>query len=82
MKLSIVVPVYNEKGTICEILQRIEKTPFSKEIIVIDDSSTDGTREILQELDQAHKVPSVRVLFHAVNQGKGAALRTGISSRI
>jgi glycosyltransferase involved in cell wall biosynthesis len=80
MKLSIIVPVYNEKNTILRILERIEKTPYDKEIIVIDDFSKDGTREILRELDASRKVPSVRVLYHEVNQGKGAALRTGIAA--
>jgi glycosyltransferase involved in cell wall biosynthesis len=80
MKLSIIVPVYNEKDTVLRILERIEKTPYDKEIIVIDDFSKDGTREILQELDASRKVPSVRVLYHPVNQGKGAALRTGIAA--
>ncbi len=80
MKLSIIVPVYNEKHTILEILQRIEKTPYDKEIVVIDDFSTDGTREILSELESLKRIPSVRVLYHAVNQGKGAALRTGIAA--
>src|SRR5258706_12742053 len=80
MKLSIIVPVYNEKQTITPVLDRIETTPYDKEIIVIDDFSTDGTREILRELDTARRIPSVRVLYHAVNQGKGAALRTGIAA--
>jgi glycosyltransferase involved in cell wall biosynthesis len=80
MKLSIIVPVYNEKNTILRVLERIEKTPYEKEIIVIDDFSKDGTREILRELDASRRVPSVRVLYHEVNQGKGAALRTGIAA--
>jgi glycosyltransferase involved in cell wall biosynthesis len=80
MKLSIVVPVYNEKQTVTEILQRIDKTLYEKEIIVIDDFSTDGTREVLRELDTSRRMTSVRVLYHAVNQGKGAALRTGIAA--
>jgi len=79
MKLSIIVPVYNERGTIVEILQRIQKTPFEKEIIVIDDYSKDGTTDILRNLVESCQIPSIRVLYHAVNQGKGAALRTGIS---
>jgi len=78
MKLSIIVPVYNEKHTILQILERIEKTPYEKEIIVIDDCSTDGTREILRQPELARTIPSLRVLYHNVNQGKGAALRTGI----
>jgi glycosyltransferase involved in cell wall biosynthesis len=80
MKLSIIVPVYNEKQTIAQIIDRIEETPYEKEIIVVDDFSTDGTREILRQLDVSRRVPSVRVLYHAVNQGKGAALRTGIAA--
>ena len=80
MKLSIIVPVYNEKNTILKILERIAQTPHEKEIIAIDDYSTDGTREILHELETSRRVPSLRVLFHAVNQGKGAALRTGIAA--
>ena len=80
MRLSIVVPVYNEKQTILTILKRIEATPYDKEIIVIDDCSTDGTREILQEIDETRRIPSIRVLYHAVNHGKGAALRTGMSA--
>jgi len=77
MKLSVVVPVYNEKQTVLQILERIDKTPYNKEIVVIDDHSTDGTREILQQLEAAKQFPCMRVQYHAVNQGKGAALRTG-----
>ena len=82
MKLSIIVPVYNEKHTVLKILDRIEKTPWEKEIIVVDDFSSDGTRDILRDLDTSRKIPSVRVLYHAVNQGKGAALRTGVSAAV
>ncbi len=76
MKLSIVVPCYNEKDTINEIIALIKKSPYAdKEIIVVDDCSTDGTTEIIEsnlieEIDQFIK--------HSSNQGKGAALRTGI----
>jgi glycosyltransferase involved in cell wall biosynthesis len=73
MKLSVVVPIYNEKATIHTILERIEQTEFEKEIILIDDFSTDGTREILQnEYATKHTL-----LLHPHNMGKGAALRTG-----
>ena len=78
MKLSVIVPVYNEKKTVLEILERIQRTPYEKEIIVVDDASTDGTREILHEIDASRRFPSARFLYQAVNQGKGAALRTGI----
>jgi hypothetical protein len=73
--LSIVIPVYNERNTIREILHRVRKVPITKQIILVDDCSTDGTREILQELARTDR--ELTVVFHAVNQGKGAALRTG-----
>jgi len=73
--LSVVMPAYNERGTIEEIIRRVKATPYRKEIIVVDDASTDGTREWLKALDD----PEVRVLFHDRNRGKGAALRTGFA---
>src|SRR5262249_10019993 len=80
MKLSIVVPVYNEKRTIDQILERIDKTPYDKEIVIVDDYSTDGTREILQQMEICGRIPSARFFYHELNQGKGAALRTGIAA--
>ena len=73
--LSVVIPVYNEKATIHEILRRVRAVPIRKEIIVVDDCSTDGTREILREMEQ--RDGDLKVVFHERNQGKGAALRTG-----
>jgi glycosyltransferase involved in cell wall biosynthesis len=73
--LSVVVPVYNERNTIREILRRVRATPVNKQIIVVDDCSRDGTREILRELSE--REGDLIVVFHEVNQGKGAALRTG-----
>lgn len=78
MKLSVIVPAYNEKATIKEILTRIEKAPYDKEIIVVDDASTDGTRQVLEQMNAERLFPSARFIYHSVNQGKGAALRTGI----
>ena len=77
MKLSVIIPVYNEKNTVLELLRRVEAVPLSldKEIIVVDDFSTDGTREVLAGLGR----PDIKVLFHAKNMGKGSALRTGFS---
>lgn len=73
MKLSVVIPVYNEAGTIREIIQRVLAAPSEKEVIVVDDGSTDGTREILRR-----EAPNgVVVLFQDSNRGKGAALRAG-----
>jgi glycosyltransferase involved in cell wall biosynthesis len=76
MKLSVVIPVYNEVTTIEEIISRVSATPLEKEIIIVDDASTDGTQERLKKVSQ---LPVVRVMYHDVNQGKGAALRTAFS---
>jgi len=77
MKLSIIIPVYNEKDTLEEIFRLVQLTPYDKEIIAVDDASTDGSREILRHLAQEYE--NVRVFFHEQNQGKGAALRTGFA---
>ncbi len=77
MKLSIVIPVYNEKKTLAEIVRRVQATPYNKELIIVDDASTDGSREILRQLAQEYD--NIRPFFHERNQGKGAALRTGFS---
>lgn len=77
MKLSIVIPVYNEKDTLEEIFRRVQATPYTKEVIAVDDASTDGSREILRRL--AEEYENVRLFFHDQNQGKGAALRTGFT---
>lgn len=70
------MPVYNEKNTFKEIFERVRSVPIDKEIIIVDDFSTDGTREMLREI----KYDNVRVLFHEKNLGKGAAIRTGIKA--
>jgi glycosyltransferase involved in cell wall biosynthesis len=72
--LSVVVPVYNENNTIDEIFKRISAVPYSKEIIFVDDGSSDGTLEKLRKFE---RIPGVQVVYHEHNQGKGAALRTG-----
>ena len=77
MKLSIVIPVYNEKDTLEEIFRRVQTTSYEKEIIAVDDASEDGSRDILDRLAQQHD--NVRVFYHEKNQGKGAALRTGFA---
>jgi len=77
MKLSIVIPVYNEKDTLEEIFRLVELTPYDKEIIAVDDASTDGSRDILRRL--AEEYEDVKIFYHDRNQGKGAALRTGFS---
>lgn len=75
MKLSVVIPVYNEKDTIRELYESVRAIELHKEIILVDDCSTDGTREILKDfVDDLTKV-----ILHDQNMGKGAALRTGFS---
>ncbi|MEJ2366663.1 MAG: glycosyltransferase family 2 protein [Deltaproteobacteria bacterium] len=78
MKISVVIPVYNEVQTIREIVARVQAVELEKEIIIVDDYSTDGTREHLREISQTHG--NVKVLYHDHNQGKGAALRTGFQA--
>jgi glycosyltransferase involved in cell wall biosynthesis len=78
MKLSVVIPVFNERSTIDEILRRVEAVGLADELVVVDDCSTDGTRARLHELEASH--PSMRLLLHDSNQGKGAAVRTGIQA--
>ncbi len=80
MRVSVVIPVYNEFGTIKEIVSRVQAVPLEKEIIIVDDFSTDGTHERLKEIVQGQE--HVKVLFHSSNQGKGAALQTGFKSAI
>jgi glycosyltransferase involved in cell wall biosynthesis len=75
MKLSVIIPVYNERDTVELLLKRVEAIPYEKEILLVDDASTDGTREILERLAQDHR-DQLRLLFHAQNRGKGAAIRT------
>jgi len=73
MKISVVIPVYNEVTTIKEVISSVMAAPYDKEVIVIDDGSVDGTREILNELSS----PGLQIISHERNRGKGAALRTG-----
>jgi len=77
MKLSVIIPVYNEVASIEEIVRRVQATGRASEIVVVDDGSTDGTREVLARLDGQG---NVRVLFHEKNRGKGAAIRTGLQA--
>jgi glycosyltransferase involved in cell wall biosynthesis len=77
MKLSIVMPIYNEAETIEEIVTRVQAVPLDQELILVDDCSTDGTRAKLSTLDAR---PDVTVIYHDRNRGKGAALRTGFAA--
>ncbi len=76
LTLSVIVPVFNEAATVRELLRRVRATPLPKEIVVVDDGSTDGTREILA----TEAKDGVRVILHEQNRGKGAALRTGFAA--
>ena len=77
MKLSVIIPIYNEVESIREIVQRVKNTDLAWEIILVDDGSKDGTRDLLKEMDGKD---NVRVILHAENQGKGAAVRTGFNA--
>ncbi len=76
LAVSVVIPVYNERDTIAEIVRRVQAVGIHQEIVIVDDYSMDGTRDVLLELAQQ---PDIRVLMHGYNQGKGAALRTAFA---
>jgi glycosyltransferase involved in cell wall biosynthesis len=77
MTLSVIIPVYNEVKTIQEIIHRVQATGLADEILIVDDGSTDGTREVLAEIAQTEEI---KVIYHERNQGKGKAVRTGIEN--
>jgi glycosyltransferase involved in cell wall biosynthesis len=81
VKLSVVMPVYNEAGTLEEAIRRVQSVRFPKEIIAVDDGSTDGSRDILKRFEAETKQDgdSFKVVLQPFNQGKGAALRTGFA---
>src|SRR6476660_5475206 len=96
MKVSVIIPVYNERAFIEEVLLRVQASPIDKEIILVDDKPTDGTRSLLEDLDKAQSegkrdvsvqngrarlsLGNIRFLFQAHNGGKGAALRRGFEA--
>ena len=75
MRLSVVIPVHNEEATIFDVIRRVQATPYEKEIIVVDDGSTDGTPDVLAGMGD----PDLSVVWQERNRGKGAALRRGFS---
>jgi glycosyltransferase involved in cell wall biosynthesis len=84
MKLSVLIPVYNEAGTLAEVVRRVRSVALAKEIILVDDGSTDRSREILKRLEEdsargADPLNNLHVFLHPVNRGKGAALKTALS---
>jgi glycosyltransferase involved in cell wall biosynthesis len=76
LSVSVVIPVYNERATIQEIVRRVQLLGIHQEILIVDDGSTDGTRGVLEDLARQ---PDIRVFSHGTNQGKGAALRTALA---
>ncbi len=76
MKVSVVIPVFNEENTIREIVKKVQDVDIDKEIIIVDDGSVDRTKEILQEF----RTGDIKILFHERNEGKGRALKTGFSN--
>ncbi len=76
MKLSVIIPVYNEFNTIEEIIKKVQQVPIPKEIIIVDDGSTDGTREVLKNLNK--NKDNITVVHHNHNMGKGQAIRTAL----
>ena len=85
IKLSVIIPAYNEVDTIDEIVSRVEGSPIKKEIIIVDDCSTDGTRDRIREITKKKNIKKnidkdIRAIYHDRNRGKGAALRTGFAS--
>ena len=77
MIVSVVIPVFNEMRTLEQVIKRVQAAPVEKEIILVDDYSTDGSRERVQSLGEQ---PNVRAVLHDYNQGKGAALRSGFAA--
>jgi glycosyltransferase involved in cell wall biosynthesis len=76
MKLSVIVPIFNERATLTRVVEKVLSVPLEIELICVDDGSKDGSREILEKLQERH--PQLRVFLQPKNMGKGAALRRGI----
>ena len=76
IKLSVIIPAYNEERTLRQIIDEVQAVPIDKEIIIVDDASTDGTKRIIEKLDASN----IKKIFHEKNQGKGAAIRSAIGA--
>jgi glycosyltransferase involved in cell wall biosynthesis len=83
IRLSVVIPIYNEEKTLRHLVERVREVPIRKELVLVDDCSADRSREVMKELAEeaaGDDFNQIRTLFHSVNQGKGAALRTGFAN--
>lgn len=80
MQLSVVIPVYNEQHTVAELIERVRGVDLGmeKELVIVDDCSTDGSRKVLEDLSRRHQ--DISLVLHKANQGKGAALRSGFAA--
>ena len=78
IKLSIIIPIYNEAGTLAELVRRVKAVDIEKELILVDDGSSDGTKEILNTW-ASDRPDNMKILFHTQNRGKGAAIATGLA---
>src|SRR4051794_14888044 len=79
LTLSVIIPCFNEAESIEEVLGRVEAVGIADEIIIVDDGSTDGSRDILAQIEADNR-PNVRIIYHERNQGKGAAIVTGFAA--
>ena len=77
MKLSVVIPIYNEEKTLSEIVAKVQATPYDKELILVDDCSTDTSREVMKALQEQYD--NIRCFYHKKNLGKGGGLATGFA---
>jgi dolichol-phosphate mannosyltransferase len=77
-KLSVIMPVYNERNTVLRVIERVLAVPIDKELIIVDNCSTDGTREILTGIRSERSAQNVKVVFHPQNLGRGTSVRTGL----
>jgi glycosyltransferase involved in cell wall biosynthesis len=82
MKISVLIPVFNEKKTIEEIVRRVQNVQIAHEIVIVDDGSSDGTRDILSQMSNGSGLASIRIIYHDKNKGKGAAVKTAIENAL
>lgn len=78
MKVSIIIPVYNEASTVEKVVEKVWNLPLEKEIIIVDDGSTDGSKEIIKSLEDKHKEKDMKFIYHKENKGKGEAIKNAL----